>query len=90
MDTKQIDALLDTALEHFTHGWLALEKAGMVDNKVKDCFPPIVNNPVGSAAYHFAAVADTVKRAYELVRAEEEHTDQVMEKVNKALGLTDE
>lgn len=85
MNTNNLEALLDTALEHFTHGWLALEKAGMVDDKIKDIFPPQVKNPVGSAAYHFAAVADNVKRAYEIIRAEQEHTETVMEKVNKVL-----
>lgn len=67
---NKLEALLDTALEHFSHGWLALEKQGMVTYKDPDVFPPSVSDEVGSASYHFAAVADTVKRAYEIVAAE--------------------
>lgn len=67
-ETKNnIEALLDTALEHFSHGWVALEKQGMVTYKDPDVFPPSVSDKVGSASYHFAAVADTVKRAYEII-----------------------
>ena len=64
---NKLEALLDTALEHFSHGWVALEKQGMVTYKDPDVFPPSVSNEVGSASYHFAAVADTVKRAYEII-----------------------
>lgn len=69
-EREKLEALLDTALEHFSHGWLALEKHGMVTYKDPDVFPPSVSDEVGSASYHFAAVADTVKRAYEIVAAE--------------------
>lgn len=67
----KLEALLDTALEHFSHGWLALEKQGMVTYKDPDVFPPSVSDEVGSASYHFAAVADTVKRAYEIIAAQQ-------------------
>jgi hypothetical protein len=86
MNTKQIEALLDSALEHFAHGWVDLEKNNKIEYTIPDAFPPHVNAPVGSAVYHFAAVVSNLKRAYDLVRAEEEHVDMVMEKVNKALG----
>ena len=68
---NKLEALLDTALEHFSHGWVALEKQGMVTYKDPDVFPPSVSNEVGSASYHFAAVADTVKRAYEIIAAQQ-------------------
>ena len=68
---NKLEALLDTALEHFTHGWVALEKQGMVTYKDPNVFPPSVSDKVGSASYHFAAVADTVKRAYEIIAAEQ-------------------
>lgn len=66
-NVNKLEALLDTALEHFSHGWVALEKQGMVTYKNPDVFPPSVSDEVGSASYHFAAVADTVKRAYEII-----------------------
>lgn len=65
-ELKKLEALLDTALEHFSHAWVDLEKHGMVTYKDANVFPPSVADGVGSASYHFAAVADTVKRAYEL------------------------
>ena len=72
-ETKNnIEALLDAALEHFSHGWVALEKQGMVTYKDPDVFPPSVSDKVGSASYHFAAVADTVKRAYEIIASLQE------------------
>jgi hypothetical protein len=64
----ELEALLDTALEHFSHGWLALEKQGLVTYKDPNVFPPSVLDKVGSASYHFAAVADTVKQAYEIIQ----------------------
>jgi hypothetical protein len=69
-EREKLEALLDTALEHFSHGWLALEKQGMVTYKDPDVFPPFVSDEVGSASYHFAAVADNVKRAYDIIAAE--------------------
>ena len=66
---NKLEALLDTALEHFSHGWLALEKQDMVTYKDPNVFPPSVSDEVGSASYHFAAVADNVKRAYEIIYA---------------------
>jgi len=86
MNTNKIEVLLDSALEHFSHGWLDLEKREMITYKDKDVFPPQVLDDVGSASYHFAAVALYLKRAYELVRAEEQHTEMVMEKINKVLN----
>lgn len=68
---NKLEALLDTALEHFSHGWVALEKQGMVTYKDHNVFPPSVSDEVGSASYHFAAVADTVKRAYEIIAAQQ-------------------
>lgn len=68
----KLEVLLDTALEHFSHGWVALEKQGMVTYKDPDVFPPSVSDKVGSASYHFAAVADTVKRAYEIIASLQE------------------
>lgn len=64
---NKLEALLDTALEHFSHAWVALEREGLVTYKDPDVFPPSVSDKVGSASYHFAAVADTVKRAYEII-----------------------
>ncbi len=68
---NELEALLDTLLEHFTHGWVALEKLNMVTYKDADVFPPSVSDEVGSASYHFAAAANTVKRAYEIIAAEQ-------------------
>lgn len=70
MKNAKCKVLLETALEHFSHGWLALEKANMVTYKDPDVFPPSVSDEVGSASYHFAAVADTVKRVYEIIASE--------------------
>jgi hypothetical protein len=73
---KELEALLDTSLEHFSHGWRALEKQGMVAYKDPNVFPPSVSDKVGSASYHFAAVADTVKRAHEIIAAEQERMEK--------------
>ena len=68
---NKLEVLLDTSLEHLVHGWVDLEKKGIVTYKDPDIFPFSVSDKVGSASYHFAAVADTVKRAYEIIAAEQ-------------------
>jgi hypothetical protein len=85
MDIDKIEALLDTALEHASHGWHALEKETSVNRINPDSWPPRVIAPVGSAQYHLAAVIEMAYKAYSEVRREKDHTEDVMEKVNKAL-----
>lgn len=57
--------ILDTALEHASHAWYALERQGGVNRLNEDAWPPKVNNPVGSAPYHFAAFIGYVQEVYE-------------------------
>lgn len=82
---KAIEALLDSALEHGSHGWLDIERRLNVQTKIKDVWPPSVSNKVGSAEYHIAAMIGYIKQAYDLIAAEKEHTDEVMEKVENFL-----
>lgn len=83
---NRIEALLDSALEHATHGWAAFERETVVNRLNPDSWPPQVEARIGSAQYHFAAVLTYVHEAYSIIRKEQEHTEDVMEKVNKALG----
>jgi hypothetical protein len=68
---NKLEDLLDTSLEHFLYGWRALEKKGMVTYKDPDVFPPSVSDRPTSASYHFAAIAHAVKRAHEIIAAEQ-------------------
>lgn len=80
-----IEAALDAALEHASHGWHALEKERAITYTVPDAWPPHIKAEIGSAEYHIAAMIAAVKRAYDMVAREKEHEESVMEKVNKAL-----
>lgn len=48
--------VLDTALEHASHAWTALEREGTVERIDPNAWPPNVSNEVGSAPYHFASM----------------------------------
>jgi hypothetical protein len=108
---KVLESLLDSALEHASHGWKALEhgivycptcrnsydpknekpgpsgfricsKCGGLSIPVShlsleqriesDIWPPKVNALVGTAPYHLAAMIGYVKRAYDLIKAEQD------------------
>ena len=47
---------LDCSLEHASHAFATLEKLGLAHRTNPDSFPPQVSDPVGSAAYHYAAM----------------------------------
>lgn len=57
--------VLDTALEHGSHAWAALEKMGYAHRVADDGWPPTVDAPVGSAAYHFAAMTRYVWEVFQ-------------------------
>jgi hypothetical protein len=65
----RIEALLDSALEHGSLAWRALEKLGEVAEAADDAgWPPeTAGLDVGSAGYHFAALLGYIKRAYDLI-----------------------
>jgi len=69
---NQIEATLDAALEHATHGWGALEKEITINQLNKGFWPPRVEAEVGSAEYHIAAMIDAVFRAYGIIRTEQD------------------
>ena len=52
----RLEVLLDSALEHASHGWAAFERETEVNRINPDSWPPRVEAPVGSAQYHLAAV----------------------------------
>jgi len=83
---ERLEALLDSALEHAAHGWSAFERETTVCRRNPDSWPPQVKAPVGSAQYHLAAMLTYVFEAYSLIRKEQDHTEEVMEKVGKFLG----
>jgi hypothetical protein len=63
--TMTLEGLLDSALEHGSHAWRALEVAGLAEDTPDGPWPPNTKQPVGSAAYHLAAMLDYIKRAYD-------------------------
>lgn len=71
-NVDEVEAHLDTALEHFSHGWHALGKDIPITLANEGFFPPEVIAPVGSTAYHFAAMSQSLKRAYDKIRAEQD------------------
>jgi hypothetical protein len=83
---ENLEAILDGALEHAAHGWMYFEKEMRVNRLNPDSWPPQVEAPVQSAQYHFASVIEHLQRAYEIIRNEQDHTEKIMEQVNKALG----
>jgi hypothetical protein len=83
---NRLETLLDCALEHASHGWTAFEKENQVNRINPESWPPQVEAEVGSAQYHLANTISYVFEAYQLLRKEQEHTETVMEKVNKVLG----
>lgn len=90
--TKQLytiagmEALLSNALEHASHGWLAIEKEKTITHAIANCWPPQIKAEAGTAEYHVAAMIENVKRAYDMIRREKDQQDDVMEKVNEVLG----
>jgi N-acyl-D-aspartate/D-glutamate deacylase len=74
---NQMEATLDAALEHASHGWSAFERETKVSRVNPDFWPPEVKAPVGSAQYHFAAMIDAVHRAYQIIRTEQDRMNGV-------------
>lgn len=83
---ERMESILNAALEHASHGWSAFEKETRVNRINPDSWPPQVEAMVGSAQYHLANVIALVFEAYSLVYKEHEHYEEVMKKVNHALG----
>ena len=61
----KIKSQLDSALEHGSHAWRALEVAGMAEDMPDGAWPPDTHMPVGSAAYHLAAMLQYIKQLYD-------------------------
>lgn len=74
---NQLEATLDAALEHASHGWNALEKADPAVRTNPEAWPPATNAPVGSVPYHFAAMTDAVYRAYQIIRTEQDRVNGI-------------
>lgn len=55
--------VLDTALEHASHAWAAMSKAGAKEEN-PDLWPPKSLDAVGTAPYHVAAMIDYVYSVY--------------------------
>lgn len=55
--------VLDTALEHASHAWYALEQTGTVE-RTNSGWPPNVANKVGSAPYHFASMITYIHEVF--------------------------
>jgi len=72
-----MEATLDAALEHASHGWHAFEKETNVNRLNPDSWPPQVGAPVGSAQYHLAAMIGAVHRAYEIIRCEQDRINGI-------------
>lgn len=83
---ERVEMILYAALEHASHGWSAFEKETIVNRLNPDTWPPQVEARVGSAQYHLANVIALVFEAYGLVYKEHEHHEEIMRKVNAALG----
>lgn len=80
---ERLESLLDTALEHASHGWHALEKEAEVNRLNPDSWPPQVKAEVGSAQYHLSAMITYIFEAYGAIRGELDHTERVSEMVEK-------
>jgi len=65
--TMTFEALLDSALEHGSHAWGALERAGLTPVVEDGPWPPEPQAPVGSAPYHLAAMLLYIKQAYDKI-----------------------
>lgn len=87
---ERVELILSAALEHASHGWMALEKETNVNRLNPDSWPPQVEAAVGSAQYHLANTIALAFEAYQLVRKEQEHQAEIMKKVNAALGREDD
>jgi hypothetical protein len=73
----QLEATVDAALEHASHGWTAFERVTQVNRVNPDMWPPRVQAPVGSAQYHFSAMIDAVDRAYQIIRTEQDKANGI-------------
>jgi len=71
-NVNQIEATLDAALEHASHGWNALRKEIDINQINNGMWPPQVEAEVGSTQYHIAAMIDAVFRAYGIIRTEQD------------------
>lgn len=83
---KRMEALLDTALEHASHGWHALEQETKVNRLNPESWPPGVKAEVGSAQYHLAAMISYIFEAYESISGEVDHIEQVDSLIEKVLS----
>lgn len=68
-----LESLLDSALEHGSHAWRALELAGLTPEQLDGPWPPEPQAPVGSAPYHLAAMLKYIKQAYDRIEVINEH-----------------
>ena len=83
---KRIESLIDSALEHASHGWNALEKETKVNRVNPDSWPPVVEAPVGSAQYHLATMISYIFEAYNSLSDELDRQKEMIELVNKRLS----
>lgn len=67
LQLQQLEAMLDSALEHCSHVWNAMVRNELVSQYTGDAWPPIVQSSPGELVYHFVAVIEYVKKAYEFV-----------------------
>ena len=67
MDTGNTKALLNSALEHFAHGWRDLQERGIVHMIDPNVFPPEVSDAGGTVSYHLAAMAWYLQMALDSV-----------------------
>ena len=65
----RLGALLDSAMEHGSHAWRALEIAsGVTEAEDGAAWPPSTDGfEVGSVGYHLAALLNYVKQAYDRI-----------------------
>ena len=67
-EVGRLESMLDSALEHASHGWNKLEQEGYAPHS--QSWPPSTKDTiVVSGPYHIAAMIGYVKRAYDLALA---------------------
>jgi hypothetical protein len=71
----RFEALLDSALEHGSHAWRAIEtnNIGAIDATYEG-WPPRATSGPGTAAYHLAAMLEYIKQAYDKVTSLEDRS----------------
>src|SRR5690349_14970981 len=83
---ENIAAVLETALEHASHGWAALERSLPVNRLNPDSWPHHVEAAIGTPQYHLAIVLTALFEVYQSAHKETEHVNAVMDLVRKARG----